>query len=218
MDDSTLALAVWDDGSGEALYAGGAFTTAGGTPANWIAKWDGSTWSALGSGVDGSFGVRALAVWDDGSGEALYAGGQISTAGGTPANRIAKWDGSTWSALGSGMDGFGVLALTVYDDGGGEALYAGGEFTTAGGTPASNIAKWDGSTWSALGSGTNSAIRDLTVYDDGSGEALYAGGAFLTAGGMSSAHFAEWACGANSQIFSDGFESGDTSAWSATVD
>ena len=27
-----------------------------------------------------------------------------TTAGGVPANNIAKWDGSAWSALGSGMD------------------------------------------------------------------------------------------------------------------
>ena len=42
--------------------------------------------------------VYALAV----SGTNLYAGGSFSTAGGVPANFIAKWDGSTWSALGSG--------------------------------------------------------------------------------------------------------------------
>ena len=39
--------------SGTNLYAGGGFTTAGGVPANYIAKWDGSAWSALGSGMDG---------------------------------------------------------------------------------------------------------------------------------------------------------------------
>jgi hypothetical protein len=61
-------------------------------------------------------------------------------------------------------------------------------------------------------------ILALAVYDDGGGEALYAGGEFTTAGGMSSAYFAEWACGTEAPIFSDGFESGDTSAWSVTVD
>ena len=44
---SVCALAV----SGTNLYAGGNFTTAGGVPANYIAKWDGSAWSALGSGI-----------------------------------------------------------------------------------------------------------------------------------------------------------------------
>ncbi len=49
-------------------------------------------------------------------------------AGGVEATNIAKWDGSSWSALGSGMDGF-VSALAAS----GSDLYAGGYFTTAGG-------------------------------------------------------------------------------------
>ena len=68
------------------------------------------------------------------------------------ADYIAKWDGSSWAALGSGLNG-SVHALTVFDDGGGPALYAGGSFTSAGGVAASRIAKWDGSSWAALGSG-----------------------------------------------------------------
>ena len=58
-------------------------------------------------------GVSALAV--DGSGN-LYAGGSFTTAGDIPANYIARWDGSAWSALGSGMNS-GVLAL-VFDSSG----------------------------------------------------------------------------------------------------
>ena len=136
------AIAV--DGSGN-VYVGGGFTFIGTVPANYIAKWDGSAWSALGSGMNGD--VYALAV----SGTNLYAGGDFTTAGGVPANNIAKWNGSAWSALGSGMNGT-VYALAVS----GTNLYAGGYFTTAGGVTANNIAKWDGSAWSALGSGMNS--------------------------------------------------------------
>ena len=93
------------------MYAGGAFTTVGGVPANTIARWDGNSWSALGSGIDRSFPspyVNALAVL----GSNVYAGGAFTTAGGLPANYIAKWDGSNWSALGSGVNG-SVSALAV---------------------------------------------------------------------------------------------------------
>src|SRR6185503_1142814 len=93
-------------------------------------------------GVGGD--ASALTVFDDGSGPALYVGGNFSTAGGVAANCIAKWDGSSWAALGSGVNSY-VDALTVFDDGSGPALYAGGGFLSAGGVAANCIAKWDGS-------------------------------------------------------------------------
>jgi murein DD-endopeptidase MepM/ murein hydrolase activator NlpD len=186
------ALAVFDDGGGPALYAGGVFTTAGGVSAKSIARWDGSTWSPLGSGLE--YSVWALTVFDDGAGPALYAGGRFFTAGGLTANKVAKWDGSTWTPLGSGIgtSDATVNALSVFDDGNGPALYAGGNFTTAGGVSASSIAKWDGTSWSALGTGMNNWVYALTVFDDGGGPALYAGGYFTSAGGVSANRIAKW--------------------------
>ena len=73
-----------------------------------------------------------LTVYGDGTGDSLFIGGQFSVAGETLVSNIAKWDGSSWAVLGSGMNA-GVHALTVFDDGGGPALYAGGDFTLAGG-------------------------------------------------------------------------------------
>ncbi len=188
------ALAGYDDGNGPALYAGGHFTSIpGGTSfASSIAKWDGAGWQALGPGVFGA--VRALAVFDDGGGSALYAAGDVENIGGpsgTPVGRIARWNGSTWSALGAGLDGT-VTALAVWNDGGGSALYAAGDFATAGGQPASRTAKWNGSTWSALGSGLDGEVKELAVFDDGAGSALYATGAFTTAGGRPAAGAARW--------------------------
>jgi hypothetical protein len=198
---NVATMAVFDDGSGAgpALYVGGAFDTAGGVVVNGIAKWDGSTWSALGSGMSNA--VRSLAVFDDGSGAgpALYAGGLFNTAGGVTVNRIAKWDGSTWSALNGGISGTAlvVYALTVFDDGlgAGPALYAGGLFERAGGVTANHIAKWDGAVWSGLGGGmgpVNPWVGALTGFDDGTGSALYAGGNFTTAGGVAVSRVAKW--------------------------
>jgi hypothetical protein len=203
------ALTIFDDGwgGGPALYAGGDFTTAGGVAANYVAKWNGTSWSSLGTssanGVNNQ--IWALTVFDDGSGggPALYAGGFFTAAGGVTANRIAKWDGTAWSSLGTGAaNGVNnsVNALTVFDDGsgGGPALYAGGFFTTAGGVTANRIAKWNGTSWSSLGTGSangvNNQIWALTVFDDGSGggPALYAGGDFTTAGGVTANRVAKW--------------------------
>ena len=162
------ALAVAPDGT---LYAGGSFSVAGGVSANYIAKWDGSTWSPLGLGTNGM--VWALAVGPDGN---LYAGGEFTKAGGVDAKCIAIWNGSKWLALGSGMsDKSGypyVHTLAVGADG---TLYAGGYFSQAGGINANRIAKWNGSSWSALGSGMSgpgAAVAALAVTQNGN---LYAG-------------------------------------------
>src|SRR5258706_457853 len=76
-----------------------------------LLKWKGSSWSAWGSegmtAVDYPC-VTALAVL----GTNLYVGGGFNTAGGSPTTNIAKWDGSSWTPLGLGMDG-GVNALVV---------------------------------------------------------------------------------------------------------
>jgi hypothetical protein len=196
---SVSALVVFDDGGGPALYAGGLFSHAGGVAANFIAKWDGSSWAALGHGVGGGFWeVWALTVFDDGGGPALYAGGLFASAGGVAANCIAKWDGSSWTALSSGVMGGDptfVSGLTVFDDGGGPALYAGGDFTSASGVAANFIAKWDGSSWATLGSGMNGPVWALTAFDDGSGlAALYAGGFFGSAIDSGDSYLAKWGC------------------------
>ncbi len=178
LNNTVFALEV--DGSGN-LYAGGDFTqicgnaacNSGNTAANRIAKWNGSSWSALGSGVDST--VYALTV----NGSNLYAAGWFITAGGTTVNNVAMWNGSSWSALGYGLDS-GVFGLAV--DGSGN-LYAGGAFTLkcsnaacSSGTAANHVAKWNGSSWSGIGSASmNGDVYMLKI--DGSGN-LFAGGDF----------------------------------------
>ena len=159
------------------LYVGGLFTFIGTNSANRVARWDGKTWSPLGSGMNSD--VYALAV----SGTDLYAGGKFTEAGGVPAFRIAKWNGSTWLPLGSGVNGL-VRALAVS----GNNLYAGGTFTTAGDAQANRIAKWDGSSWSALGTGVNGWVRALAIQ----GTDVYAGGTFTTAGDLPANRIARW--------------------------
>src|SRR6185369_630685 len=108
----------------------------------------------LGSGVAGNFqntffSVYALVVSSNG----LYVGGGITTAGTNAANRVARWDGSTWSAVGAGLNSQ-VSALAVSSNG----LYVGGSFRTAAGGPADRLVKWDGSSWTTLGSGLNNSV------------------------------------------------------------
>jgi hypothetical protein len=182
------ALTVLPNGD---LVAGGLFTTAGGIAASNIARWDGSAWSTLGSGTTttgfGAAMVLALAALPSGD---LVAGGNFPTAGGVPANCIARWDGVAWSALGSGLtfpssDAW-VSSLRTLPNG---DLVAGGRFSMAGGLPANNIARWNGSTWSSLGTGTNYGVNALAALPSGD---LLAGGQFVIAGGVSASYIARW--------------------------
>jgi len=187
-------FAVWDDGTGPALFVAGRFNRAGGaTESNFVAKWNGSGWEPLTGNELGGFDVKALAVFDDGTGPALYAGGSFTDAGSEVVNHIAKWDGQEWSGVGGGINSNGfVISLEVFDDGTGPALYAGGRISSAGGVSASRIAKWDGTSWSEVGGGTNNDVITMEVFDDGTGPALYAGGLFNSAGGSSAVGIARW--------------------------
>lgn len=150
---------------------------------------DGSQWSSANNGGDYSwfsFGadgvnntVNAATVMN---GE-LYIGGAFTAIVGEPINRIAKWDGTQWSHLGSGVNGT-VNALHVI----GGDLYVGGDFLTASGVTVNRIAKWDGVSWSPLGSGVNNPVRALASLDGN----LYVGGEFSTAGGVSVSYIAKW--------------------------
>lgn len=201
-DGTVYALAVYDDGSGPALFAGGLFTHASGLPAVNIARWDGTSWSAVGSGTSGEHGewVEALAVFDDGRGPALYAGGWFAQAGGLSVENVARWNGRTWSGL-TGSSGTGtvgaVRALGTFDLGDGLQLYAGGGLSSAGGVAANGLARWNGAEWSGLATptgenGTGYICRALTVHDDGNGPALFVGGSFVTAGGALMHGIARW--------------------------
>jgi hypothetical protein len=189
------------DGWCRALATGGTnvfagiWGQAGGLPVNGIARWDGKTWSNLGDGVqmvnssDGmlwSGEVWAIAATDT----EVYAGGNFTVAGSIYANSIAKWDGASWSALGNGVNN-GLRSksadrMAIAIDG--SNVFVGGSFTNAGGIAANNIARWDGTRWSALGTGTDYGVNSLAIGPDG----LYAGGSFGTAGGIASSGIARW--------------------------
>jgi trimeric autotransporter adhesin len=136
--NSVLAMTVAANGD---LVVGGDFTTAPGAAANRVARWNGSSWSALGSGCNGS--VAALATLSNGD---IVAGGTFATAGGIAAANIARWDGVAWNAMGSGLNG-SVASLLALPNG---DLIVAGFFTTAGGVYTQKTALWSGGVWSPM--------------------------------------------------------------------
>ncbi|RKZ12892.1 hypothetical protein DRQ53_14155, partial [bacterium] len=180
-------LAVASDATGN-VYVGGGFDTAGDLQLRSLARWDGTVWQDVGGGINAVAGQRADVSAIEVTNNDVYVAGDFSDAGGVPAENIARWDGANWNALGGGLThSFQNTVVFAMEEQGG-TIYAGGKFTDAGGAPAANIAMWDGSTWSALGSGMDDIVFSVVAH----GGDIYAGGDFSSAGGVPADHVARW--------------------------
>ncbi|MBL8753928.1 MAG: hypothetical protein JNK15_11580 [Planctomycetes bacterium] len=117
----------------------------------------------LPGGTNGDVGVlRRLANGD------ILVAGDFTTLLGVPANRIARWNGSTITPLGGGVNARvrDVLELPNGD------LVVGGDFTSAGGTAIAQVARWDGTAWSGFGPGPGGNVVCLAARPNGD---LFAG-------------------------------------------
>lgn len=178
---SVYALAPVTGGD---LYVGGYFTKAGGVAAMNVARWNGQSWSSLGSGLDKM--AYTLLVLPNGD---LIAGGTFQFAGGISAKGVARWNGSEWSAMGDGLTRLStdtVRALAILPNG---DIIAGGVFSSSNGSPANYLARWDGQSWTPVGGGTNNYVYSLGVLPNGD---LVAGGTFTKAGSLSASYVARW--------------------------
>ena len=186
-------LVIHDFGSGPRLFAVG--------PS--IAYWNGVQWTTLVANINGGLAWCAES-FDDGSGSQLYVAGFFEYFNGVQRNGIVRWNGSSWSGVGGGFlefSGDGVaFDLATFDDGTGPALYAAGRFTQAGAVNALSFARWNGSSWSALGGGIGAStsypgnVEALLVAPTAvAPQALWITGAFGVADGVLSANVATYA-------------------------
>jgi hypothetical protein len=209
-------VCAWDDGSGEALYVGGSFTSIGGFGYRGIARWNPGTgqWSRPGTGL--SFGntngfVTSILPFDTGAGTLLVVGGFFASAGGQAGTQsLAAWDGGAWRSLGAGFVApEAVWSLEVGDLGDGEKLYLAGGFLQIAGQPCSGVAAWDGGAFTVVGDGLGMAgfspfVNETVIWDDGSGVALYAVGRFSEIDGVSAPLAARYRPGVGWERFGGG--------------
>jgi len=184
---NAIVSALAYDG-GTRIYVGGQFYSVGGVSATNIAYYDysDSSWHPLVLGVNTK--VNALAC---GNG-LLYAGGTFTQAGSVAVNHVAQWNGTSWSALGSGISGANSPSVVTAIAPSGNNVYFAGNFTNAGGILASNVAVWNGTSWLALGSGTTSSTSPLTTGIAAAGNDVYIGGRFNFAGDKPAQFIAHW--------------------------
>jgi trimeric autotransporter adhesin len=128
--------------------------------------------------------ASALAV----SSGAVYVGGEFTDAGGLPdADRIAVWNGSSWSAVSSSASQISNGRVSAIAVSAGN-VYAGGNFTNAGGdADADFLAVWDGASWKpfcvASGHPLGGNVTSLQIV----GQTLYVGGTFHDGAGIDAA-------------------------------
>jgi hypothetical protein len=181
---NNAVLCVYGDPANNELYAAGYFDSIGGIPANYIAKWNGSTWNSLGSGFKtGNFGWHGLTMY---RGKIVAAGQTFSFAN----FHIATWDGTQWDSIGYDFldPGFqGVAAIN-------NELYAFGTFGVINSINYNGIAKYDtiSGSWVSLGFpyvmtfGDPATIRCVSFYHG----KLYVGGLFLDGTSTTTANIA----------------------------
>jgi len=174
-NDDVEALCVYNN----SLFIGGDFIMAGGNTVNHICKWDGTTISGVGSGFTGGMMgqvmVHSFCVYNGN----LYAGGMFEHSGSMELHNLAMWNGTAWSSIGevggAMMGQNQVSALCAYN---GE-LFCGGNFGSCGSMSANNLGKWNGTSWSNIGTGMDGKVNSLAVYQN----SLYIAGSFSNAAG-----------------------------------
>ncbi|MBP8251085.1 MAG: tandem-95 repeat protein [Herpetosiphon sp.] len=199
------------------LYVAGYFTKIDTMPVNHIAKWDGTQWSAIGTGIAGNPYFYDLVV----AGNTIYAvGSDLQSPQPLEYNDFIWWNGTQWQnsiSLNSpirriAIDQQGILygvasdSIIKFSNGqwslvatanswisdivfDGSTLYVAGSFNQIGGVSARGVVKYANGQWSMLGSGTNYSVSSLAVDDL---HRLYMFGEFTEAGGKASLHFAIW--------------------------
>lgn len=143
-----------------------------------IGRLVGTNWEPVGGDVSGG-GVTGIAF----KGNEMFVAGSFTSAGGVQVDRIAKWNGSEWSTLGTGLNNT-ATAIAVHNN----DVYVAGTFTQAGGQAVNRIARWDGTNWYPLGTGVNSTVNTI-VSSNGK---VYVGGTFLTTGGFTASRIGRW--------------------------
>jgi trimeric autotransporter adhesin len=160
------------------VVVGGGFTSFGGIAAQRAARWNGSAWSAMGSGPSATAPVISLTAWPDGR---VFAGGGDLTGAGF----FAGWSGLEWHAVAAGFDAR-VDAVLAARDG---STWFGGSFRTVAGRAANRLARRSAAGWQTFGAGTNQGVLAIAELPNGD---IVIGGSFVSIDGTAANRIARW--------------------------
>jgi hypothetical protein len=172
------------------LILSGRFSSVFGTPSRFVARYNGTNWIAMDAGLPVPSGDPNLIFRVNvGSQRVVDVAGQlyISTvyanydntifAEQPPVHEIYRWTGSTWQFVSANPGTIASLDL-----GFGPELYAYGRFQDFGAPGVSYVARWNGTSFEAVGNGisfanplaTASAVSNIGAHDFGNGPELVA--------------------------------------------
>lgn len=157
--------------------------------------YNGRLWSVVANNTSSQNGTWSfISQFDHGISDFTIYNNELVAAGSfTKINdidflRIARWNGSNWSSIGTTGANGSVFSVMGHNN----ELYAGGGFTSIGGISVNYIAKWNGTSWSTLGTGIsggpNPRIYKIIIFN---GE-IIVGGDFSSAGSLSANNIAKW--------------------------
>jgi hypothetical protein len=180
------------------LYVGGEFQDGGGVlSADYLVRCNLATGlpSTTNTNAIDNFNGAVYALTSDTAGN-LYAGGGFFDLENNPASdKVAMFNGSVWSNLGTGSPNGGAVTdfvRSLASDG--TNVYIGADSTNIAGIPqADHVARWDGA-WHAVGAnaaGTDGYLPAVTSIDAllASGGHVYASGNWLNVGGDPTADY-----------------------------
>ena len=143
-----------------------------------VQLWDGTAWAPA-PGLSSPDVTFTMFGASDGS---LY---YVITGISSP--NVCRWkNGATQWLI---PIGFGPVAGETFGELPNGDIVLGGDFLSVAGVAANDIARWDGTQWHALDTGTNGIVYAAVGLPDGS---VVAGGSFTTAGGGAANNIARW--------------------------
>lgn len=120
----------------------------------YVAKYDGTSWAELGTGVNALNANRRITMLACDKANNVYAAGTFTNANGK--YYVAKWNGTSWTeldpnSLNANASQYQYINSLALDTAGN--IYVTGVFVNDSGKY--YVAKWDGTTWTEVGTGGN---------------------------------------------------------------
>jgi len=173
--EALLVADLGDDGV-KSLYAAG--DTGLPYDPNWTARTiavynpskGGGTWTQLGGSVNGYVTVLAAVDHDLNGQPSLFAGGDFTQIAGVANSRLAAWNGSGWTNFNPGQGQWVSSIVAFDDDGNGTPSMIVAMGNNSPNTFFQRVRKFNGTSWSNLGTITEGHVFRLQVFDhDGDG-------------------------------------------------